>query len=158
MNRVTREKDEKFTELIHAMISTLDSRDLVNIHKKLSNGCWEISEMSYKNVDFPSYKKQKNSQVDSQGESKAANNQNNNESKSNWNFPRMTRAQSKTFMTRMQSISKDSDVIPGNPMATDSHYNGSMRDNKSLNNEEAIRVQFSSSLIDAFITKQEEYD
>ena len=43
-------------------------------------------------------------------------------------------------------------------MATDSHYNGSMRDHKSLNNEEAIRVQFSSSLIDAFITKQEEYD
>ena len=43
-------------------------------------------------------------------------------------------------------------------MATDSHYNGSIRDNKSLNNEEAIRLQFQTSLIDAFITKQEEYD
>lgn len=97
LNRVTREKDEKFSELINAMVTTLDSRDLVTIHKKLSKGCWEISEMSYKNVDFTSYKKQKNSPVDSQGESKHANNP---ETKSNWNFPRMTRAQSKTF-TRM---------------------------------------------------------
>ena len=69
----------------------------------------------------------------------------------------MTRAASKTF-TRHQSISKDSDLIPGNPMATDSHYNGSIRDNKSLNHEEAIRLQFSQSLLDAFVTKQEEYD
>lgn len=49
-------------------------------------------------------------------------------------------------------------MIPGNPMATDSHYNGSIRDNKSLNNEEAIRLQFQTSLFEAFITKQEEYD
>lgn len=133
------------------MAKTLESRDLIMIHKMLSKDIWEISDISAKNVDFASYKKQKNSPVDSQGESKAPNNQTN-ESKTNWNFPRMTRAASKTF-TRHQSISKDSDLIPGNPMATDSHYNGSMRDNKSLNHEEAIRLQFSQSLMDAFVTK-----
>lgn len=49
-------------------------------------------------------------------------------------------------------------MIPANPMATDSHYNGSIKDNQSLNNEQALRVQFSSSLLDAFVTKQEEFD
>lgn len=118
--------------------------------------------MSHKNLDMTSYKRQKNLLVDSQQESKTNNMNNHNnvaEAKSSGgHFPRMTRHQSKTLMTRMHSISKDSDVIPANPMATDSHYNGSVKDNQSLNNEQAIRQQFSCSLIDAFITRPEEFD
>lgn len=109
--------------------------------------------MSYRNYDLNSYKRQKNSHVDfaSQAESKNANDN----SKSNGNFPRMTRAQSKDNY----KVSKvDSDVILANPMNTDSHYNGSVRDNQSLNNEQAIRVQFTSSLLDAFVTKKEEFE
>lgn len=161
LNRITREKDEKFALLVQCMTQTLQSKDLLLLHKKLAN-CWEISDISNRNIDITSYKRQKNSQVDSQGESKTAQNINNtnmnNEVKSNGNFPRMTRHQSKNFMTKIHSISKDSDVIPVNPMGTDSLYNGSARDNTSLNNEQAIRSQFQSSLLDAFVTKQEEFD
>lgn len=58
----------------------------------------------------------------------------------------------------MNSISKESDMIPGNPMTTDSHYHGSMKDNQSQSGELAVRQHFSDSLINAFVTRQEEFD
>ena len=53
-------------------------------------------------------------------------------------------------------MSKESDMILGNPM--DSQYNASIKDNQSMNGEQAVRHQFTQSLLDAFLTKQEEYD
>ena len=144
LNKITREKDEKFTQLVDAMVQTLNPRDLIEVHKRLSQN-WDISEMSYKNYEISSYKRPKNSMADSHAESR------------NMGFPRLTRTQSKNMM-RMQSISKESDMIPANPMTTDSHYVGSMKDNQSQNGEQAVRHHFSSSLIDAFVTRQEEFD
>lgn len=89
LNRITREKDEKFRQLIQCMTQTLDSRDLVTIHKKLSN-YWEIVEMSNKGIDMTSYKKQKTAYLDSQADSKGVKKAN--DTKSNGNFPRLTRA------------------------------------------------------------------
>jgi len=140
------------------MVQTLDSRDLIAVHRKLA-ACWEMSEISTRGIDMNSYKKRKTSNdsknlyMDSQlGES--TNQQMMKEAKSTGNFPRMTRNKSKSQFT---VNSKDTDVI-GNPMGAESHYNGSMKDNQSMNNEQAIRVQFTNSLLDAFVTKQEEYD
>jgi len=133
------------------MTQTLDSKDLIAVHKKLSN-CWEMSDISYRNIDLGSTKRQKNSYADSQlGESKNA--MNSNDTK-NGNFPRMTRVQSKNY--GVPSMSKDSDMILGNPM--DSQYNASLKDNQSVNGEQAVRLQFAQSLLDAFVTKDEEYD
>lgn len=117
------------------MTQTLDSKDLIAVHKKLSN-CWEMSDISYRNIDLGSTKRQKNSYADSQlGESKNA--MNSNDTK-NGNFPRMTRVQSKNY--GVPSMSKDSDMILGNPM--DSQYNASLKDNQSVNGEQAVRLQF----------------
>lgn len=55
----------------------------------------------------------------------------NNDAKSNGNFPRLTRAASKNFMTRVQSTS-NSDWIQANPMGTE--YAES-HNNQSGNNE-----------------------
>lgn len=80
MNRITREKDEKFMQLVDAMVQTVNPRDLIEIHKKLSQQNWDISEMSYRNYDINSYKRQKNSvAADSHAESR------------NMPFPRLTR-------------------------------------------------------------------
>lgn len=118
MNKITREKDEKFTQLIEAMVHTLHPRDLIEVHKNLSKN-WDISEISYRNYDMSSHKRQKNSIAESHADSR------------NMGFPRLTRTQSKNMMTRMQSISKESDMIPANPMTTESHFVGSMKDNQS---------------------------
>lgn len=47
-------------------------------------------------------------------------------------------------------------MIPGNPMGQESQYVSTPK--KSLNQEHAIRKEFSQSLLDAFITRDEEFD
>ena len=100
MNKVTREKDEKFIQMIKCLTNTLEPVDMANVHKHLSN-LWALDEINYKYTDNNPHKKQKNSMMDSAMESKI-----NNNVKSNSNFPRMTRAGSKILINRMQSNKK----------------------------------------------------
>lgn len=126
------------------MVTTLQPHDLIEVHKKLSAN-WNIQELSVRNYDISSHKRQRLSAIDS-----------NHDSRHNGGglIPRMTRIQSKNMMTRLQSISKDSDMIPGNPLTSDSHYiNNSLKDNNSYAGELALRQHFSNSLLDAFVTK-----
>ena len=56
LNKVTREKDEKFKQLIEAMVTTLQPHDLIEVQKKVSAN-WNIQEMSVRLYNLSSHKR-----------------------------------------------------------------------------------------------------
>jgi len=56
-----------FGQLIQAMVKVVDARDLITINNKLS-GQWDLSELSYNNVEMNSYKRQKNLRLSTRSE------------------------------------------------------------------------------------------
>lgn len=56
LNKVTREKDEKFKQLIEAMVTTLQPHDLIEVQKKVSAN-WNIQEMSVRHYNLSSHKR-----------------------------------------------------------------------------------------------------
>lgn len=82
-----------FGQLIQAMVKVVDARDLITINNKLS-GQWDLSELSYNNVEMNSYKRQKiydyQPEVNTEKNKQLAN-----DFKLTTNFPWMTKANQK---------------------------------------------------------------